>query len=65
MEEFPIAKADNSINKQMDIMKKTFEIWTFQLSNVYETILGGYKTAWGYAIQADRPPPQAPMNHPR
>jgi hypothetical protein len=62
MEEIPIVKAENTINTKSDNMMKAFEAWTFQLSKVNEPRYGGYQTARAYAIEADHPPPNTPMN---
>jgi hypothetical protein len=57
MEEIPMAKAENTMNTKMNIMKKAFEARTIQLSRANEPRNGGYQTARSYAIQTDHPPP--------
>jgi hypothetical protein len=63
-EEFPIAKAENTIDRKMDNIMKPFEAWTFLLSKVNQPRHGGYQTARAYAIQADHPHTHTPMNFP-
>jgi hypothetical protein len=63
-EEIPIAKAENTFETKMDNMMKAFEALTIHLRKVNGPRYGGYQTARAYAIQADHPPPQTPMNYP-
>jgi hypothetical protein len=63
-EEIPIAEARNTIDRPMDILMKAFQAWTFQLRKANMPRYPGYQTAMAYAIQADHPPLQTPMDSP-
>jgi hypothetical protein len=60
-EEIPILKAECSMDTKMDNMMKAIEAWTFQTGTPNEPGYRGYPTARAYAIKADHPYQQIPM----
>jgi len=64
MVEIPITTDDSTIDKKYDKMMHVFKAWTFQMGKVIQPRYKGYQPASVYAIQADDPPPNMPMNFP-
>jgi len=63
-EQIPIADADITIDMKIDNMMNDFEDWSFQMSTVNVPEYGGYQTAIAYAMEAEHPPCQSPVNIP-